>query len=235
MTEERITLDGGKTSEVFEEIVEDEHGKKRKKMIVTDEELLTLTKKVIVTEETETTVIEEGENGEEETVESVTVKRVVKQIKPESESESESESEMVSESVNELGADDDVHEDVNELMTEDMDEVMNEVVIVDVNEVVNEVVIGDVNGEHVVGAGGDGVNGEREEVLDVSMEDEDVVCECCKNDEPPGGSENVAWIACDFCDKWFHFVCAKIKNNSNTNDIWTCHSCSNILTHNIYK
>lgn len=37
--------------------------------------------------------------------------------------------------------------------------------------------------------------------------------------------DNISWIACDECDKWYHFKCAGVTCAPNENESWFCRTC----------
>ena len=89
---------------------------------------------------------------------------------------------------------------------------------------------------HVVGENGDHMVSTSDcENEGMDDDDNDVVCHVCKMSEPPDSNDDECkWVECDYCDNWFHFVCAKVKNKDDLNDLWKCESCTKILSFKYY-
>lgn len=58
------------------------------------------------------------------------------------------------------------------------------------------------------------------------VEEDTELCECCKRREPEGEEEDVEWVECDTCEKWFHVICLGVTDIAELGDSYfVCANC----------
>jgi len=73
----------------------------------------------------------------------------------------------------------------------------------------------------------------RQHPTEKTMEADEDVCQECKKETPPkrgrakrSHSDDVSWVGCDKCQRWFHVLCTDLKATPRKKDIWKCKSCT---------